>query len=61
MNEVNYTFKSFNEFLQWKEREEKDTNTIYVQRTSSRVRLGIRIHYFYCNRSGEYTSKGTGK
>ena len=49
MNEVNYTFKSFIEFLQWKEKEEKDTNTIYVQRTSSRVRLGIRNHYFYCN------------
>ena len=61
MNEVNYTFKSFNKFLQWKEKEEKDTNTIYVQHTSSRVRLGIHIHYFYCNRSGEYTSKGTGK
>lgn len=49
MNQVNHTFKSFDELLQWKE--EKGNNTNYVQCTSSCMRSSIQIHYFCYNRS----------
>ena len=58
---VVHSFTSFEEFQQWKKQEEMDTDTNYVQRTSSRVKLGSRVYYYYCNRSGQYTTKRNGK
>ena len=61
MNEEKLTFSTYGEFLEWKNQEEKLTNTSYVQRTSCHQRLGVRLYYFYCNRSGVYKTKGEGK
>ena len=52
-----HTFNCWSEFDAWKAKEEKQTNSYYVRDSSAKVH-GLLKHYFYCNRSGNYESKG---
>ena len=54
------TFKTPEDFQQWKE-EEMKTNTSYVCFSGARVRNHVRYQYYYCNSSGTYNPKGDKK
>ncbi len=54
-------FASFKEFMQWKAVTEVNTQSYYVQQSGSRVRGAATWTYFYCNRSGCYQPKGSGR
>ena len=49
------------EFLQWKEQEERATNSSYVKHSSSKTYGESEHYYYYCNRTGIYIGKGEGK
>ena len=53
---------SFNtEFRQWKTMFEEETTTSFVKNTGKKIDShGNEIQYYYCNRSGHYTSKSKG-
>ena len=55
------SFSNMNEFLQWKEKEERATNSSYVKHSSSKLYGENEHSYYYCNRTGSYTGKGEGK
>ena len=55
------TFTSFHSFLEWKKQMEVETSSQYVQRCSKQKSNVSTRYYYYCNRSGTYVSKGTGK
>ena len=46
------TFKSFCEFIKWKEEEMHDAPKIITD---------YQHYYYYCNRAGVYKSRGIGK
>ena len=49
-------------FLQWKEEFETGTSSLFVLHSSPKQRTGSYIcYYYYCNRSGNYFSRGKGK
>lgn len=45
----------------WKKEQENSLNSIYVQESGSRIHGNISKKYFYCHRSGVFTSKGKGQ
>lgn len=61
INQESREFASFEEFMKWKAIEEAQTHSFYVQQSGSRVRGTGTWWYFYCNRSGHYQPKGSGK
>ena len=54
-------FKSFAEFLAWKEKEESNTRSWYVQRCEPRELNEKQYWYYYCNRAGVHTPQGKGE
>ena len=54
-------FPSFDEFIEWKQEEETKTHSNYVLMCAPQNYLTYKHHYYYCNRSGRYNSKGTKK
>ena len=61
INKETKKFDSFQDFLKWKAEEEAHTNSLYVQHLGSRVRGNTTWWYFYCNRSGHYNPRGSGR
>ena len=55
-----HTFTTYDEFLKWKSSEEESCFSNYVKHRGSVLKDSIRYSYFYCNRSGDLKSKGTG-
>ena len=57
------SFSTFKDFLSWKQKEEECTRSYYVQHNapSAVAQSHLKYYYFYCNRSGCYKGKGTGK
>ena len=55
------SFENFDEFSKWKESEEKQCNSYYVQHTAVKM-YGTNKHLFlYCNRFGSARFRGDGK
>ena len=54
-------FSNMTEFLQWKEQEERVTNSSYVKHSSSKTYGESEHYYYYCNRTGIYIGKVEGK
>ena len=48
------------DFKTWKEDFEKKTNSWYVQASGKKELLECGKTYYYCNRSGTFTSRSTG-
>ena len=55
-----HTFTTYDEFLKWKSSEEESCFSNYVKHRWSVLKDSIRYSYFYCNRSRDLKSKGTG-
>jgi hypothetical protein len=51
-------FNSFAEFISWKEEEETNTHSWYVQHCAPQDFNEKEHWYFYCNRSGKYNQRG---
>ena len=61
---INVTTKSFpnlHSFMQWKEEIEVKSSTLFVLHSSPKQRVDCTCYYYYCNRTGQYNSKGKGK
>ena len=54
----NLKFNDYKSFLSWKEEEEFKCDSLYIQKSSSRLLGTIRTWYFYCNRAGNYVPRG---
>ena len=54
------TFQNFYDFLKWKEEEEVQTKSWYVQRCAPKQHNDKEHWYYYCNRAGKYESRGKG-
>ena len=54
-------FETFQHFLAWKEKEECETQSSYVQQCAPTQLNGKELWYFYCNRAGKYNQKGRGE
>ena len=54
-------FESFKYFLAWKEKEECETHSSYVQQCAPQQLNGKEFWYFYCHRAGKYCQKGRGE
>ena len=54
-------FNSWEEFSDWKKQEKAKTRSYYVRDSSMKTYGSTNHYYFYCNRSGDFTSKGHGK
>ena len=54
-------FESFDQFISWKEKEETNTHSWYVQHCAPLDINGKEHWYFYCNRSGKYSQRGKGE
>ena len=55
------TFDNWEEFVKWKEIEEKMGKSWFVKQRGDRRAKYHKTSWFYCNRTGEYESKGKGK
>ena len=51
-------FENFSSFIIWKEGEELSSRSQFVQKCSPYTSTQQKVWYFYCNRSGGYTSRG---
>lgn len=60
MNIKHTMFDNADSFLQWKDTEERNTQTSFVQQCGSKRRNGKEYTYYYCNRHGNYRPKGSG-
>ena len=54
-------FSNMAEFLQWKDKEERATNSSYVMNSSAKIYGESEHRYYYCNRAGRYSGRGEGK
>ena len=54
-------FNTYEEFKEWKKNLEKTTNAEFVQKCGAKRKQNGKVIYFYCHRSGIFTSKGTGE
>lgn len=54
-------FANLELFHQWKAAAEKKTNSMYVQKCACQQSLTTNRWYYYCNRAGVYTPRGTGE
>lgn len=55
------TLPSYEVFRDWKAKEERLTQSSFVQRSGTKRSATLEITYFYCNRQGKYIPKGVGK
>ena len=55
------SFENFEEFSKWKENEEKQCNSYYVQHTAVKMYGTTKHLYLYCNRFGSARFRGEGK
>ena len=55
------TFNNWKEFMKWKETEEKMGKSWFVKQRGDRRTKHYKTSWFYCNRAGDYESKGKGK
>ncbi len=55
------TFESWDEFVKWKETEEKMGKSWFVKQRGDRRAKHHKTSWFYCNRTGDYQTKGKGK
>ena len=60
VNWSEHSFASFKQFLDWKCEEEESTCSYYIKHGGSIASSSVHYHYFYCNRSGSFKSKGSG-
>ena len=51
-------FDNFDTFLQWKEVEELHTESWFVQKSGSQMHDNNKHFYYYCNRAGNYQTRG---
>ena len=51
-------FDNFDAFLQWKEVEELHTKSSFVQKSGSQMHDNNKHFYYYCNRAGNYQTRG---
>ncbi len=49
------------DFQTWKDEFEKETSSQFVKATGEKIGIENRTTYYYCNRSGYFTSNSTGK
>ena len=61
INTYSHKFSTFNEFLDWKERHEDESLSSFVLQSSPKQRDNYIIYYYYCKRTGKFTSRGSGK
>ncbi len=61
IDKIELTFDSFDEFSIWKEEEERTSHSWFVMHTAPKLILNYQHYYFYCNRSGSYNPRGSGK
>ena len=54
-------FNSFGEFLEWKEADERSTNSWYTANCAAKTLHGKEYYYYYCNRAGQYKPRGRGE
>ena len=47
--------------MDWKEHHENDSLSSFVLHSSPKQRENYVIYYYYCNRTGKFKQKGTGK
>lgn len=58
---VIFLFFTVLDFLRWKDEFERQEKSRFVKKSGSRLREeGIRVGYYYCNRSGTYVSQSKG-
>ena len=57
----NETFANWDKFVKWKECEEKMGKSWFVKQRGDQRAKHHKTSWFYCNRTGEYESKGKGK
>lgn len=55
-------FNDFEAFSNWKDEEERKSNSSYVQQCGPQttVSSNTKRYYYYCHRSGSYSGKGSG-
>ena len=61
MDSRSLEFNSFDEFLSWKEKEERNSQSWYVQQCAPQESHGKQHWYYYCNRAGNYNQQGKGQ
>ena len=59
MNIKTIQFEDFQSFLSWKEEEEFNTISQYVQQCVPKLYNENKVWYYYCNRAGIYKPRGT--
>lgn len=55
------TFQCWDDFMKWKVLGEKMTKSWFVKQRADRISKNYKTSWFYCNRKGEFCSRGTGK
>ena len=58
MDLLTLNFDNFPSFITWKEGEELSSRSQFIQKCSPYTSTQQKVWYFYCNRSGGYTSRG---
>ena len=61
INIYSRNFTVFHEFEEWKECHEVETMASFVLNCSPKQRDDYLVYYYYCNRTGQYITKGKGK
>ena len=61
INVVTKSFPNLHNFMQWKEELEITTSSLFVLHSSPKQRIDCTYYYYYCNRTGQYNSKGKDK
>ena len=61
IDSVERTFGSFYEFSTWKEEEERVSHSWFVMHTAPKTIQNYQHYYYYCNRTGTYNPRGSGK
>ena len=54
-------FRSFTDFLAWKEKLERETHSWYIQHCAPWINNGKGHWYYYCSRAGKYNPRGKGE
>ena len=54
-------FPNLHSFMQWKEEMELKSSSLFVLHSSPKQRVDYTCYYYYCNRTGQYNSKGKSK
>ena len=61
INVTTKTYPDLHSFMDWKEEFELKTSSSYVLHSSPKQRVNCTCYYYYCNRTGTYSSRGEGK